>query len=191
MALVLASKSPRRQELMNFVDSCFEIDVSGFDESKVTQTSPSELAMILAQEKAKEVFARRPKDIVIGCDTVVELEGNPLGKPKNETQAAEMINALQNKAHKVHTGVSICQPGQMLVPVCSFVETTTVYFGKISQKEINDYVKTSEPYDKAGGYGVQGWAARYIYRIEGCYYNVMGLPVASLYHHLATVKANY
>ncbi len=187
MALVLASKSPRRQELMHFVDPCFEVDVSGFDESMVTETRPDKLAGILADEKAKEVFARRPKDIIIGCDTVVELHKNALGKPKNEAQAAEMINALQNKAHKVHTGVSICVPKEK-APVCSFVETTTVYFGEISKKEIDDYVKTTEPYDKAGGYGVQGWAARYIYRIEGCYYNVMGLPVASLYRHLSAIK---
>ncbi len=188
MALVLASKSPRRQELMHFVAHCFEIDVSGFDESKVTETCPSKLAIVLAEEKAKEVFARRPRDIVIGCDTVVEVNGSSLGKPKNTMQATEMLNALQNKAHKVHTGVSICTPGQK-EPVCSFIETTTVYFGAISKEEISEYVKTKEAYDKAGGYGVQGWAARYIYRIEGCYYNVMGLPVASLYHHLSEIEA--
>lgn len=185
--LLLASKSPRRRELMALITLDFEVEDTRYDESGIQEASPCLLARRLGTAKANAAFVRHPQDVVIGCDTVVELQGNPLGKPLNSQQAKEMLLALSGKMHRVHTGVCLCLPhGQ--TPVC-FTETTEVYFSPIPKKEIEAYVETDEPYDKAGGYGIQGWAARFIPRINGCYYNVMGLPVPALYQHLRQIGA--
>lgn len=176
-AIVLASKSPRRRQLMQLVLKSFEVDEAGLDESKISAESPMLLAQALAKAKAADVKARRPQDIIIGCDTVVELDGAVLGKPKNRQHAEEMLYALSGKKHLVHTGVCILANGCET----AFAETTSVWFSSVPMQEIVKYVQTNEPYDKAGGYGVQGWASRFIPRIDGCYYNVMGLPVAALY----------
>ena len=175
--LILASKSPRRRELMQLVTPNFTCAVAGIDETAVSAPSPRLLAQQLAIVKADAIFALHPHQAVIGCDTVVDLEGKALGKPLDKEDAIAMLTALSGKEHLVHTGV--CIQGNF-TPV-SFIETTKVYFAPIPIEEITRYADTNEPYDKAGGYGIQGTAARFIPRISGCYYNVMGLPVASLY----------
>jgi septum formation protein len=181
MALVLASQSVRRRELMALVAADFVLDEAAVDETATRGLPPVCLARELARQKACAVAARRPRDVVIGCDTVVELEGRPLGKPQNPAAARAMLAALSGRRHWVHTG--LCVAAENKAPD-SFSETTAVNFAPLPAGEIEAYIATDEPYDKAGGYGIQGWAARYVLRVEGCYYNVMGLPVARLYHRL-------
>lgn len=185
--LLLASKSPRRRELLALITPHFEVEETHFDEAGMQENTPLLLAGRLGAEKAKVAFARRPQDVVIGCDTVVELQGRALGKPRSRLQAVEMLQALSGEMHQVHTGVCVFAPGT-LEPL-SFTETTEVYFSSIPKEEIEAYVDTDEPYDKAGGYGIQGWAARFVPRINGCYYNVMGLPVPALYQRLHQMGA--
>ncbi|MGD9559780.1 MAG: nucleoside triphosphate pyrophosphatase [Oscillospiraceae bacterium] len=184
MALVLASKSPRRRALFSHITPHFVVAEAGVDEGSLFEVAPALFAQQLASQKATEVFLQRGKDVVVGCDTVVEIAGEVLGKPKDRADAARMIGLLSGKKHRVHTGVSICLPGH---EEQRFTETTAVYFAPVPQQEVQAYVRTEEPYDKAGAYGIQGWAARYVTRIEGCFYNVMGLPVATLYHTLHTL----
>ncbi len=189
MALVLASKSPRRRELMALVAPSFELDEAALDEGALCAESarraemPAQLAQALAAAKAGAVFAARGgRDTVVDCDTVVELDGAVLGKPADEEQARMMLESLSGREHRVHTGVCVLAPGR---PPARFTETTRVTFAGIPQEEIDAVVRTEEPYDKAGGYGIQGWAARFVPSICGCYYNVMGLPVPALYRALA------
>ena len=184
--IVLASQSPRRRELMALVVPAFEIEVAAVDESAFSwEENPAQVAAQLAGVKAQAVFARRPQAIVIGCDTVVELDGQVLGKPKTKDEAVAMLTALAARRHKVHTGVAVYAPQQ--APF-TFFETTTVEFSAVAPEDILACADTDEPYDKAGAYGIQGWAARFVTRIEGCYYNVMGLPVAALYRSLKQHK---
>lgn len=182
MALVLASQSPRRRELMRLVTPDFVVDVADVDESGPAAAGPAQLAGRLARAKAEAVFARRPYDTIIGCDTVVALDEAVLGKPRDAAEAVRMLEALSGRDHLVHTGLCLLGPGRR---AHDLVETTRVTFSPIPRGEIEAVAATDEPYDKAGGYGIQGWAARFIPAIEGCYYNVMGLPVAALWRALA------
>ena len=181
MSLVLASQSPRRRELLHLVSSDFVVEEANVQESGVQAATPCLLAETLACAKAGVVFSRRSSDVVLGCDTVVEVEGTTLGKPKDVGDAVRMLTLLSGRWHQVHTGLCLCAPGH---PSVVFSESTSVQMTTIPKDEILVYAAMKEPYDKAGGYGVQGWAARYIKRMEGCYYNVMGLPVARLYCEL-------
>ncbi len=175
--IILASGSPRRKELLSLVCSSFTVDVSDVDESKITAQTPTELTLLLAKEKCLAVAKAHEDSVVIGCDTVVELDEKILGKPKNKAHAREMINALSGKLHYVHTGVFIKSGKEER----AFTVTTTVEFAQVSQQEAEDYISTKDPYDKAGGYGIQSGAARFVKGISGCYYNVMGFPVQSVY----------
>lgn len=188
MALVLASQSPRRKELLGLITSDFVVDATPVAEEEVTGLLGPDLARELARQKAAGVFARRQEDIVIGCDTIVQAGARLLGKPHSPQEAAEMMQLLSGDSHQVHTGVCIFVPGQS-GPADWFCETTTIWMDEIPTEEIQHYITTREPYDKAGGYGIQGWAARFVSRIEGCYYNVMGLPVAHLYRSLLPWQA--
>ena len=179
--MILASKSPRRRELLGMLTPNFTVVEAGVNEDASTSASPAGLAGNLARQKALAVFAMHPQSAVIGCDTVVEVKGRALGKPVDAEEAKEMLAALSGRTHQVHTGVCICLPGQQPE---FFVETTKVTVASVSAADIDAYTATKEPYDKAGGYAIQGHFARYIPRIEGCYYNVMGLPVAALYQAL-------
>ncbi len=181
MALVLASKSPRRRQLMTLVCPVFETDEAHFEEDALPGEAPAQTALRLARGKAQNVAARRPRDVVIGCDTVVEAAGRLLGKPANREQAADMLLLLSGRRHWVHTGVCIIAPGRA---PAAFTNSTAVDFAPLPKAEIDAYTATPEAYDKAGGYGIQGWAARYVLGVDGCFYNVMGLPVAALYHKL-------
>lgn len=166
---------------MQLITPHFTSTAANLDESAISAPTPALLAQKLAEQKAEAIAALHKNVLVIGCDTVVELSGKTLGKPANQQEAREMLTALAGKQHQVHTGVCLTGP----MPSVTFVETTTVHFAPLSAKEIEAYIQTNEPYDKAGGYGIQGYASRFIPRIEGCYYNVMGLPVARLYRYLA------
>lgn len=178
--LILASGSPRRQELLHLITDDFVIKTSEVDESAITAPDAKGLVQALAAAKAAAVARAYPGALVMGCDTVVDLDGRVLGKPRDAADAAEMMRALSGRRHLVHTGVCLLQGDRHEV----FAQTSEVEFSPLSESEIAAYVATSEPYDKAGGYAVQGGAARFVRSIHGCYFNIMGLPVSAIYQHL-------
>lgn len=179
MALILASVSPRRKELLARITPDFTVLTSEFDESTVTAPTPCGTAAALAKGKCLAVAAQHPEDIVVGCDTVVEHEGAIYGKPHDKEDARRMLTALSGADHYVHTGVCIAAPSLPGGHEC-FAVTTRVRFFALTEAEIEAYISTDEPYDKAGGYGIQGAAALFCELIEGDYYNIMGLPVSRL-----------
>ena len=147
MALILASGSPRRRELMSLITPDYTVITSDVDETKIAADSPAHLAKALATAKARAVAEEHPDDIVCGFDTVVECEGEVFGKPKDEADAVRMLRALSGRAHRVHTGVCICRGCR----AAATVETTSVHFSSIEEDDLRIYVRTPEPYDKAGG----------------------------------------
>lgn len=177
MALILASGSPRRKELLRLIVPDFLVEPADVDERAIAAPTPAALVRALALAKCRAVAALRPGDLVLGCDTVVDVDGQVLGKPADREQAAAMMRLLSGRSHLVHTGVALRQGGREQV----FSETTRVRFAPLTETEIAAYADTDEPYDKAGAYGIQGYAARFVEGIEGCYFNVMGLPVRRVY----------
>lgn len=174
MALILASASPRRRELLAKITPDFTVVTSEFDESALPPTDPRSTAQALAEGKCRAVAQLHAQDIVIGSDTVVEFDGQVFGKPRDMEHARQMLHALSGADHYVHTGVSIFKDGAYHTFSC----TTRVRFWPLSDQQIERYIHTDEPYDKAGGYGIQGSAALFCEEIEGCYYNIMGFPVS-------------
>jgi septum formation protein len=184
--LILASASPRRQELLRNAGIPFKVQPADINESPLPGEPPQECAQRLAREKALAVFQSRPQNFVLGADTIVVVDDAILGKPRDADDAARMLRMLSGHTHAVVTGVCLVGPvasGQW--PVASQTksasETTLVTMCEISDDEIRDYVATGEPMDKAGAYAIQGIASRWITRIEGDYSNVVGLPVALVY----------
>lgn len=184
--LILASASPRRREILQQVGAVFEV-IPAQGEEKMTKEAPQEAVMELALQKAREVADARsdPKEVVLGADTVVAFEGKILGKPKDETDAARMLAMLSGNTHSVFTGVAIIvkESGRIL----NFYEETEVTMYPMSPKEIQAYVNTGEPMDKAGAYGIQGRCAVHIEKIRGDYQNVVGLPVAKIYQKMRQI----
>lgn len=174
--LILASGSPRRKELLALVTPDFTVKVSDVDESAITAPTPAELAKALARAKCLAVAKTEPEALVLGSDTVVEFEGEVFGKPKNRQDAQRMLQALSGKRHYVHTGVCMAQGDH----IENFVVSSAVDFFPIEEADLQGYIDTKEPYDKAGGYAIQGHAAVWCKGIEGCYYNIMGLPVSQV-----------
>ena len=175
MKWILASQSPRRKALFSLISPEFEVRPSAFNENSVTADTPKELTMLLAQKKAESV-PHAADEAVVGCDTVVALGDEVLGKPENRADARRMLTALSGKTHAVYTGVCVLYGEKQLV----FAERTDVTFFALSEEEIESYLDTEEPYDKAGAYGLQGRAALFVERITGDYNNVVGLPAARL-----------
>lgn len=176
MRIILASASPRRQELIALISSDVICNPSGVDEIIPDGTRVSQIPLCLAEQKAREVAKEFADDIVIGCDTGVILGDEILGKPKDKNDARRMIKALSGKTHQVITGCFVCKGDKAL----GFSNVTEVEFFDLSDEEIEEYINTSEPYDKAGGYGIQGKASLFVKGIKGDYFNVVGLPVAEL-----------
>ncbi len=180
MRLILASASPRRAEVLRDAGIPFRVCVVPVEEVPRPGEDVAELVTRLAEEKARAAAAQiHELAIIIGADTAVEVEGKILGKPRDAAEAREMLSFLSGRTHRVLTGLCVLR-----VPegeVRSAVETTRVAFAPLTQEEIAAYAATGEPFDKAGGYAIQGRAGRYITRIEGCYFNVVGLPLARLY----------
>lgn len=174
--LILASGSPRRKELLALVTPDFTVKVSDVDESAITAHTPAGLAKALARAKCLAVAETEPEALVLGSDTVVEFEGEVFGKPKNRQDAQRMLQALSGKRHYVHTGVCMAQGDH----IENFVVSSAVDFFPIEEADLQGYIDTKEPYDKAGGYAIQGHAAVWCKGIEGCYYNIMGLPVSQV-----------
>jgi septum formation protein len=186
--LVLASASPRRRELLAQAGYVFEIAAADVDESVRAGERAADYVRRLAEEKASVVFERyrdpthddetvmngAPGLIVLGADTTVVCDGEILGKPADAPDAMRMLRMLSGRVHEVLTGVAVATGGGVM----SGVETTLVTFSEIAEDEMQSYYATAEPMDKAGAYGIQGYAARWIPRIEGDYFNVMGLPIA-------------
>lgn len=176
--IILASQSPRRQELLKLITSDFEIKVSNVDETLPDKITPKEAVMYLSKIKA-EPFADGD-DIVIGADTVVALDGKILGKPKNEENAREMLKFLSGRTHSVFTGVTLANDEKTK----TFAVETKVKFFELTNEEIDAYIKTKEPFDKAGAYGIQGYGSLLVEKIDGDYFNVVGLPVSTLAREL-------
>ncbi len=172
--LILASSSPRRKELLETLQLTFDISASEADESYSLGTAPEQIVIDLATRKAKDVAKRHQNSFVIGSDTIVFANGSVLGKPKNEDEAIEMLSTLSGNTHAVFTGVAIVRGEQTV----SFFEKTAVTFWDLSESEIKAYVKSGEPFDKAGAYGIQGLGSMLVKHISGDYFNVVGLPVS-------------
>jgi septum formation protein len=193
--IVLASASPRRQELLRNAEIPFTVQAADINETPLSGESPRDCAERLAREKALAVFQNRPGEYVLGADTIVVVDDTILGKPRDAKDAARMLRLLSGRTHAVITGV--CVVGKKVASgQCSVVssarttedpelrtasETTLVTMCALSDDEIGNYVATGEPMDKAGAYAIQGIASRWIPRIEGDYSNVVGLPVARVY----------
>ena len=184
MKLILASASPRRAEILRAAGFQFTVMSSAVDETPYPSESPQDHVQRLAAAKAELVAARAVGPaIVIAADTVVTLEGKILGKPRSTEDARKMLEQLSGRTHSVLTGVMLIRLPD--AESRSFLESTLVHFARLSEDDIMQYLSTDEPYDKAGSYAIQGRAGRYIPRIEGCYFNVVGLPLAHLTRTLA------
>ena len=183
--IILASQSPRRQELIANITPDFTVIVSEAQEILPEDIAPEEIPAYLAGVKAGTVAADHPDDIVIGADTVVILDGEILGKPRDKDDAVRMLRALSGRVHTVVTGCAVVQGEKAL----TFSESTRVEFYPLSDREILEYIATGEPFDKAGAYGIQGRGCVLVKRIEGDFFNVMGLPVARLKRELEGLGA--
>lgn len=180
MKIVLASGSPRRKELLTQVGIGFEVMVSGVEET-VTSSVPEEVVCELSRQKAADVFGKMSEDVVVvGADTVVSIDGRILGKPKDRENAKKMLADLSGKCHSVFTGVTLCIRREGAEEILTFAEETKVYVDRLTERDIEAYIDTGEPMDKAGAYGIQGRFAAYVEKIEGDYNNVVGLPVGRL-----------
>lgn len=175
MRIILASKSPRRKELLSEIFRDFEIITRDVDESLPSDVHPREGVEILAIRKGEAVTSEVGINaLVVSSDTLVELGGVPLGKPVDEADAVAMLTSLSGKAHNVHTGVAVHYKGKCY----SGVATTAVYFREMSREEIIDYVKSGDPMDKAGAYGIQSGGGKFVEKYDGDYDTVVGLSVA-------------
>ncbi len=176
--LVLASASPRRREILNSAGIPCSVRPADIDESRLAGETPGDYVRRLAEAKARAV--RQPGETVLGADTVVVTGGRILGKPRDAADASRMLGLLSGRVHEVITGICLLRDEE-----CQNVsETTKVKFCELSDSEIDSYISTGEPLDKAGAYGIQGSASKFIERIEGCYFNVVGLPISRVYRLL-------
>ena len=173
---LLASQSPRRAELMKYIADEFEILPSDCDETVPDGIEPEEIPELLAARKALSVSRLKKDRLVIGCDTVVIIDGVILGKPHTPDRAISMLKTLSGRTHTVVSGVCICYKGKTM----SFSQKTLVSFYELSEEEIRDYVQSCKPLDKAGAYGIQDKGGLFVREISGDYYNIVGLPVARL-----------
>lgn len=193
LRIILASRSPRRSQLLRQADIPFEVRVSGKESSLQHKTSAEE-AMWHAEEKAQDIAAEVSSEggraIVIGADTVVDVCGRIMGKPSSEEDAAKMLRMLSGRTHEVITGVCLILTGENGVCECrrSFYETTKVSVRELTETEIAEYIATGESMDKAGAYGIQGRFAKYVTGICGDYYNVVGLPLCRLCTELDRIE---
>jgi len=175
MAVILASQSPRRRELLGLLKLPFTVCVADIDETMDPKKAAFDEVARLSLEKALAI-PRKPDDVVIAADTIVVLDAQVLGKPRDAQDAERMLKALSGRTHQVMTGLAVVRGEEQEV----VTEVTTVHFRPLSDEEIHRYIESGEPMDKAGSYGIQGGAAAFVSRIEGDYFNVVGLPVCRL-----------
>lgn len=189
MELILASKSPRRIEILRNVGYDFTITPASYDESTVDlSANPVKGVEKLAEGKVKAVFDTLPSvaklnTVVLGADTIVVCDGEVMLKPKDESDAARMLKKLSGKTHQVYTAVALATAKETNI----FVEKTDVYFYNLTEDEIDEYIKTGEPMDKAGAYGIQGKGCFLVKKIDGDYFNVVGLPISSVMRQLKKI----
>ena len=176
MEVILASASPRRKKILTLLYEDFRVIKSDIREQVPHDLPIEKCPEYLAKQKAEAVAPGYNKSLVIGCDTSVVIDGTILNKPRSTSDARQMMEMLSGKTHQVITGCALCYMGQTQ----TFSETTEVEFYALTTEEIDEYIKTTEPYDKAGGYGIQSTGALFVKRIIGDYFNVVGLPVARL-----------
>ena len=186
MQLILASQSPRRRELLGLFRRPFAVQVADIDETMDNTLPPYDEVARVSRAKA-EAIAREKDDIVVAADTIVVCAGQTLGKPRTEAEAAEMLRLLSGRDHQVMTGMTVLRGDRAVT--CT--EVTDIHFRELSDKEIECYIATGEPMDKAGSYGIQGGAALFAERMVGDYYNVMGLPVCRLYEILSEIAPDW
>lgn len=187
--IVLASASPRRRQLLSQIGVDFEVVVSNIEEIMDEALEPSEVAVSLAGQKCNDVAAQVKQDcIVIGADTIVVKDNRLLGKPRNYGEAFEMLSYLNNDWHEVITGVYLYRTGNN--SIIKDYEVTRVKMANNTEEFFKSYIATKEPFDKAGAYGIQGFGALIVERIEGCYFNVMGLPIYKLSNMLKEIGCN-
>lgn len=182
--LILASNSPRRKELLSLCNIPFTTIAADINETINTNNSLKDEIITLAYNKAYEVFKDHTEDIVIGSDTIVVINNEVLGKPKTDENAKIMLEKLSGKAHEVITATAIISKEE----VYKNVNVSKVYFNDLSEKEIDDYIKSKEPHDKAGAYGIQGLGGCFINKIEGDYYSIMGLTLNYVYTTLKKLQ---
>ena len=175
--MILASQSPRRRELLSLITEDFRIIPAKGEEILPDKISPENAVLTLSEQKADEIFVEHKDELIIAADTIVAIDGKILGKPRDENDAFSMLKTLSGRVHEVFTGVCVVFPNGRKE---RFFEETKVEFYPLSAEQIEAYIKTGEPMDKAGAYGIQGKGALLVKRIDGDYYNVMGLPVAKL-----------
>lgn len=187
-SFVLASQSPRRKELLLQAGYSFDIQPSHVNETLPSSLFSKEAVKKLAYDKGKQVSTLFPNSVVLAADTVVVKDDDILGKPANPAEAKSMLERLSGSSHDVYTAVAICSSQREKV----WIEKTTVHFYPLSPSLITSYVETGEPFDKAGGYGIQEKGALFVQKIEGDYYNVVGLPLSRVYrelHHFSIVPS--
>jgi len=179
MRIILASSSPRRQQLLTQIGLSYEVIESGIDE---TESGPARKQVeALAAKKAFAVASKiEDEAIIIAADTLVTIDGRVLSKPADTGEAFDMLKSLQGRKHTVYTGVALLRTDDALIHIVKFVEDAAVHFRPLSDNEIRSYIATGEPFDKAGAYGIQGYGAMLTERIEGDFYTVMGLPLSRL-----------
>jgi septum formation protein len=181
LSLILASRSPRRAELLTAAGIEFSVSAASIDETPRAGESPRDYVLRLAAEKARAIEG----DLVLAADTTVVLCNEIMGKPADAADAARMLRALSGKRHEVLTGVALKRAGKIALDIAS----TAVWFAPLSEREITDYVASGEPMDKAGAYGIQGLASKFIDRIDGSYSNVVGLPIALVWRMLTSAPS--
>jgi septum formation protein len=185
--VILASQSPRRRELLTLVGIAHEVRPADIDETYLAGEQPRAHAERLAREKAAVVAKDAPHAIVIGSDTIVVVDGDVLGKPRSEAEAAAMLGRLSGRSHIVLTAVAVCWRGHQ----SSDVVEVDVTFHPLTARDIESYVATREPMDKAGAYGIQGYGATIVERVDGDYFAVMGLPLQRLVRLMADMGIRY
>ena len=183
--LVLASASPRRREILARLGFEFEVLPTGVEEDANHSEDHARFTVLLAERKAEEARKACPRKTVIAADTIVVCGESRLGKPSDSFQAAAMLRMLSGRGHEVITGIALFGPNGTRL---SDAERTKVFFRRLSDEEITKYIATGEPFGKAGAYAIQGYAAPFIEKIEGCYFNVVGLPVSLLFRMFAELE---
>ena len=184
--IILASQSPRRAEIMRMIGVKFKVESSNIYEEVNQKIEQNEIAINISKAKAEKISHKYPNNIIIGADTIVVLNKEIFGKPKNINESKKMLKALSGNSHKVITGVTIMN--KKLGILKTFSEMTEVFVREIPTKKIEYYLRNFNTLDKAGGYGIQEWFSVWIEKINGCYYNVMGLPVSKFYKHLVEIE---
>ena len=174
--LVLASSSPRRKDILKKINLKFDVRPSTIIEDYSISLNPLKMAEYWALQKARSIVPHQKNSIIIGADTIVDLEKKIMGKPANPLEAVKMLKALSGRQHIVHTGVALRY--EFLDKEVSFVESTKVYFYKLNDDWIDQYISTGMSLDKAGAYGIQDWSSIFVKKINGCYNNVVGFPLA-------------